>query len=176
MTSVRPKRIFSRKVSSNNKASWVTTENRPRKSSSAISDALTPPILTVPDCGSTKRVNRLKIVDLPAPEAPTNAVVCPGSATSDRLCRTVVSPYAKVTLPNVTSGVSVGAGFGFSAEASVTGASSNSFTRSIAAAAICQRPLMPPKRRKGSKAKPMAVKNVMNWPIVFSPAMISEPP
>ena len=92
VTSVRPSRMFSRRVSSNSKASCVTTEKRPRKSFRAISGVGTSLISMDPVSGSTRRVSRLKIVDFPAPEAPTRAVVLPGSATNDRSCRTVLSP------------------------------------------------------------------------------------
>ena len=56
------------------------------------------------------------------------------------------------------------------------GVSSSSFSRSSAAAAVCQMPLTEASRRSGSKASPMAVKKLMNWPTVLSPSMISAPP
>ena len=52
----------------------------------------TPPIRTLPLCGSTSRVSRLKMVDFPAPEAPTNAVVWPAFAVRSKPFNTFVSP------------------------------------------------------------------------------------
>ena len=39
-----------------------------------------PSILTAPDCGSKARCSKASAVDLPAPVAPTSAMVSPGSA------------------------------------------------------------------------------------------------
>ena len=91
-TSVRPKRMLSRIVSSNSSASCVTTEISPRRSSSANARVGTPPMLISPDCGSTRRASRLNTVLLPAPEAPTRAVVRPARAVKLAPRRTGRSP------------------------------------------------------------------------------------
>ena len=88
----RPNTIFSRRVSSNKSASCVTTENKPRSAGMSISVRGTPAMLTLPSCGSIRRVSRLNIVDFPAPDAPTSAVVSPAAACSVRLSSTLASP------------------------------------------------------------------------------------
>ena len=84
--------MFSSSVSSNNSDSCETTENSPRRSASVISATPVPSSVTRPACTSTSRVSTLKTVDLPAPEAPTSAVVCPASATKLAPRSTGVSP------------------------------------------------------------------------------------
>ena len=75
-----PKSMFSISVSSNNKASWETTEKRLLSFSIEIFLVLIPSMLILPLLGSTNRVSALNNVLFPAPDSPTMAVVFPCGA------------------------------------------------------------------------------------------------
>ncbi len=75
-----PSTMFSRRVSSNSAESWLTVENWSRSVVRSNCCTGTSPRLTVPESASTIRVSRLKMVDFPAPDGPTSAVVSPARA------------------------------------------------------------------------------------------------
>ena len=88
---------FSRNVSSKSRLSWDTTEICDRRTIGSTSEFETPEIVISPLVWANNRVSVLKIVVLPAPEAPTKAVVLPAAATNETLSKTVVFPKLKLT-------------------------------------------------------------------------------
>ena len=79
-----PTRKFSAIERLNSSASWNTTPMFRRSDVSVTPRTSMPSILMKPDCGSKARCSSAIAVDLPAPVAPTSAMVWPGSAVKER--------------------------------------------------------------------------------------------
>ncbi len=66
-------------VSWNRCASWVTTPIVSRNDCRVASRTSMPPTSTAPAVTSYTRGTSIAVVDLPAPDGPTSATICPGS-------------------------------------------------------------------------------------------------
>ena len=73
-----PRRTLSRMLPLSRRLFWNTKEMVSISSSLGIARTSAPPTRTLPLCTSKNRQTRFASVDLPPPEGPTKATVCPG--------------------------------------------------------------------------------------------------
>ena len=64
-------------------ASWVTYPTVSSSDCRVTSRTSWPPTRTAPDSASYSRATRWVTVVLPAPDGPTRAIICPGSAVNE---------------------------------------------------------------------------------------------
>ncbi|MNE12877.1 hypothetical protein D3C80_1056970 [compost metagenome] len=77
----RAKAMLARMLSLNRATSCGTRATAARKEACVTDRASRPSISTRPSCGSSRRRASLTMVDLPAPDGPTRAVVVPAGVT-----------------------------------------------------------------------------------------------